>query len=170
MAGTLRIWRKPMPTPVELEDLVTRAMAALDEPANDAPPGPEISFRERFYELSVLAMGNLFPRMPATGQIYDRTTLNRVVMGMDDTDAAMIGKRTDDWLRLEGIIRQEEGKRAYYLPLASQAALSITTSAGLLGDVMGAILQRYIAANPSDNLRVATRALGAACIVILAKA
>jgi hypothetical protein len=39
-----------------------------------------------------------------------------------------------------------------------------------LGDVLGEILKRYIAANPSDNLRAATRALGAACLVILAKA
>ena len=159
-----------MPDTAHLDDLVTRAMAALDEPGNDAPPGPEISFRERFYELTILSLGNLFPRMPASGQIYDRTTLNRIVMGMDDGDAAMLAKRTDDWLRLEGIIRQEEGKRAYYLPLASQAALSLTTTAGLLGDVLGEILKRYIAANPSDNLRAATRALGAACLVILAKA
>ena len=153
----------------ELDDLVTRALAALDEPANDEPPPPETSFRERFYELTVLALGNLFPRMPATGQIYDRTTLTRIIQGMDDSDAATLGKRTDDWLRLEGIIRQEEGKRAYYLPLSSQAVLSITTAGGLLGDVFGAILRRYIAANPSDNLRTATRALGAAVLVMLFK-
>ena len=156
-----------MSNDTELDDLVTRAMAALDEPANDAPPPQETTLRARFYELTVLALGNLFPRMPATGQIYDRTTLNRVVQGMDDSDAAVLGKRGDDWLRLEGIIKQEEGKRAYYLPLSSMAKMSFTTPAGLLGDICGAIVQRYTAANPSDNLREATRALGAAILVRL---
>ncbi|MDE2385838.1 MAG: hypothetical protein KGO53_14600 [Alphaproteobacteria bacterium] len=153
-----------------LDDLVTRALAALEDAPNDAPPPPETSFRERFYELVVLALGNLFPRMPNSGQIYDRTTLNRIVMGMDDGDAANLGKRTDDWMRLEGIIKQEEGKRSYYLPLATQAALSANTASGLLGDVCAEILKRYIAANPSDSLRSATRALGAAVMQILGKA
>ena len=153
----------------ELDQVVMRAMAALALPANDAPPPPETSFRERFYELIVLSLGNLFPRMPTTGQIYDRTTLLRVIQGMDDGEAAALGKRADDWLRLEGIIKQEEGKRTYFLPLPSQAALSASTAAGLLGDVCGEILKRYLAANPSDELRQATRALGASCLVLLNK-
>jgi hypothetical protein len=158
-----------MPSSVEIDDLVTRALAALDEPPNDTPPAAGTPFRARFYELMVLSLGNLFPKMPSAGTLFDRTTINRVVMGMDDSDAAMIGRRTDDWMRLEGLIKQEEGKRAYYLPLATQAALSVNTAGGLLGDVCGEILKRYGSANPSDGLREATRALGAAIMQLLAK-
>ncbi len=149
-----------------LDSLVKAAIAAFDEPPNDSPPPPETSFRERFYELMVLALGNLFPKSPAGGTMYDRTTLQRVVFGMEDNDAATLGKRADDWLRLEGIIKQEEGKRSYYLPLTTIAALSLMTPSGLLGDVFDGILKRYLKANPSDGLRTATRALGAAFLVL----
>ena len=152
-----------------LNDLVVAALAACEQPGNEAPPPPNTSLRERFYELIVLALGNLFPRMPSTGQIYDRTILLRVTLGLEDGDAASLGKRTDDWMRLEGMIKQEEGKRAYFLPRSTQAAMSTMTPAGLLGDVFAKILKRYTDAAPSDELRQHTRALGACVLLLMEK-
>lgn len=149
----------------DLEPLIAKLVTAMAEPGNDAPLPPEITLRERMFELVVIAFGNLYPKMPNTGQIYDRITISRVTPGLDDSDAAMLGKRTDDWLRLEGLIKQEEGKRAYYLPFASTAVLSTATSAGPLGDVCAKVQARYAADSPSDNLRLAARALGAELLV-----
>ena len=154
----------------QLNDLVAAALAACKQPGNEEPPPPETTLRERFYELMALALGNLFPRMPSTGQIYDRTILFRVTQGLDDGDASTLGKRTDDWMRLEGMIKQEEGKRAYYLPLSSQAALSASTPDGLLGDIFAMLVKRYTEAAPSDELRKHTRALGAIALRRLVKA
>ena len=144
-----------------LDDLVQQAVAAFAEAGSDAPLAAEITIRDRFYELIVLALGNLFPRMPGTGNLIDRITLLRTMIGLDDNDASSLGKRSDDWLRLEGIIKQEEGKRTYFLPLQTLASLSIQTEHGLLGDVFAAILKRYTQDWPSENLRAATRALAA---------
>ena len=152
----------------DLEPLIISLIAAIAEPANDLRP-PVITMRERMFELVVIAFGNLYPKMPVTGQIYDRATIARVTLGMEDSDAAMLGKRTDDWLRLEGLTKQEEGKRAYYLPFSTTAVLSTATSAGVLGDVCAKVQQRYAEANPSENLRLAARALGAEMLVRLNK-
>lgn len=146
----------------DIETLVARAIASLATPSGDATAAADVTMRERFNELGLLALGNLFPRMPFTGQIYDRTTLVRITEGLDDNDAAGLGKRTDDWMRLEGIIKQEEGKRAYFLPLRTQAIMSLPTPSGLLGDVCATILKRYAESTPSAETRKATQALGAA--------
>ncbi len=149
-----------------IENLAVAALDACAHKGTDATPA-ETTLRERFYEILTLALGNLFPRMPTTGQIYDRAIFLRVTAGLEDGDAAALGKRTDDWMRLEGIIKQEEGKRAYYLPIKTQAALSTMTSKGLLGDVLAAVLKRYSESAPSEELRVATRNLGAAVLQLL---
>jgi hypothetical protein len=151
----------------ELEALVQRVVSSLDAEGPEGAPSPETTLRERFYELVILAFGNLFPRMPTTGNIYDRNTLQRIILGLDDGEAASLGKKADDWMRLEGMIRQEEGKRSYYLAFNAQAALSVQTSAGLLGDVCQKILKRYAASNPSDECRAATRDLAAAIFQLL---
>jgi hypothetical protein len=154
---------------VALDKLVTKAIAAIAEPGTEAPPPPETTPRDRFYEFLVLALGTLFPKAPMAGQMYDRATLLRVIEGMDDNESAALAKRADDWLRLEGIIKQMEGQRAYFLPLQTQAALSVNTSGGLLGDVFDKILKRYLEAAPNENLRLCTRLLGAYFLVSYAK-
>jgi len=131
----------------------------MAEAGTDA--APEATLRERMFELVVIAMGMLYPRMPNSGQIYDRVTISRVTTGLEDGEAANLGKRTDDWLRLEGITKQEEGKRAYFLPFTTLAALSTPSTAGTLGDICAKVQERYSADHPSENLRQATRALGA---------
>jgi len=144
-----------------LDEMIAKVVAAIDEPSTDTPPPPDTTLRERMFELVVIAMGFLYPRMPDSGQIYDRVTISRVTTGLDDGEAASLGKRTDDWLRLEGVTKQEEGKRAYFLPFNTLAALSTPTQAGTLGDICAKVKARYAADHPSENLRVAARALGA---------
>ena len=151
----------------QLNSFVKAALSTFDKPFNEKPA--ETTLRERFYELMVLGMGNLFPRMPTTGQIFERVILQRVMLGLDDGDAAALGKRTDDWLRLEGMIKQEEGKRAYYLGRTTQAALSTMTPSGLLGDVFAKILKQYVDVGPSEELRENTRSLAACFLLLLEK-
>ena len=150
-----------------LEKLVSETLAALDEPASETPPGPETSFRERFYEMIVLALGSLFAKSPTAGQMYDRSTLNRLTVGMEDTDSANLTRRADDWIRIEGILTQTEGQKSYFIPLATLAVLSHEVSEILLGDLYEKILRRYQAEMPSDNLRACTRKLAAHFLIMM---
>ena len=149
-----------------IEKLVSETLAALDEPASETPPSAETTFRERFYEMIVLALGSLFAKSPTAGQMYDRTTLNRLTAGMDDTDAANLTRRADDWIRIEGILTQTEGQKSYFLPLATLAVLSNEVSGILLGDLYERILKRYQGEMPSDNLRRCTRKLAAHFLIL----
>ena len=149
----------------EFEKLVAETLAAIAEPAPEDPNNPKTSMRERFYEFIAIVLGNLFAKSPVAGTLYDRTTMLRVIVGLDDGDAASLAKRTDDWLRLEGLIRQQEGQRSYFLPLQTMAALSVITEHGMLGDVLDRVLQRYNQSMPSENLRRCTRLLAAEFIM-----
>ena len=141
------------------ETLVSDTLAALKEPASETLPGAETTTRQRFYEIIVVSLGGLFAKSPVEGPMYDRTTLLSVIAGMDDSDASTFGKRADDWIRLEGLIKQQEGKRSYFLPIRTMAALSSETSGILMGDLFEMVLKRYASAMPSDNLRGCTRKL-----------
>jgi hypothetical protein len=151
----------------DIEPLIAQLTAALAEPGIDAPPTPETTLRERMFEIVVMGFGNLYPRMPTSGNIYDRLTISRITMGLDDGEASQLGKRTDDWMRIEGLTKQEEGKRAYFLPFSTMAVLSTATSIGPLGDVCAKVLARYNTDFPSESLRVATRALAGEIMVRL---
>jgi hypothetical protein len=141
------------------ETLVSDTLAALKEPASETPQGLDTSTRQRFYELIVCSLGGLFAKSPVAAQMYDRTTLLSIIEGMADTDASIFGKCADDWIRLQGIINQQEGQRSYYLPLQTMAALSGETSGILMGDLFEMVLKRYSASMPSENLRNCTRKL-----------
>jgi hypothetical protein len=141
------------------ETLVSNTLAAIKEPADTEPSTVETSMRQRFYEIIVVSLGSLFAKSPVAAQMYDRTTLLSIINGMDDTDASAFGKSADDWIRLQGLISQQEGKRAYYLPLQTLAALSGETSGILMGDLFAMVLKRYNSGTPSENLRTCTRKL-----------
>jgi hypothetical protein len=152
-----------------IEALFAETLAALKDPPSETPPGPETTMRERFYEIIVVALGNLFTRAPLSGQLYDRATLSRLIAGMDDTDAANLGKRADDWIRMEGILTQMEGQRAYFLPLPTMAALSTEVSGILLGELFDMVLKRYVEAMPSEALRRCARRLASHFLILLRK-
>jgi hypothetical protein len=143
----------------DLDALVRNALeATADAPGETA--SAETTMRERFFELLVLILGNLYTKTPVAVALFDRGTLGRITDGMDDSEAGRLAGRAEDWLRLEGLLRQQDGAKAYFITRPSIAVLSSFTSAGDLGDVMDKILQRYKEAMPSENLRRATRQLG----------
>jgi hypothetical protein len=143
----------------DVEALVEEALSAMAEPAGEAMPA-DTSMHERFFELLVLVLGNLYVKTPVAAALYDRATLTRITAGMDDSDAGRLSTRTEDWLRLENLLRQQEGQKAYFVTRPSLAVLSTITAHGTLGEVFDRVLRRYLEAMPSDNLRLATRLLG----------
>ena len=148
-----------MSTTVELEDLVKDALAALsDEPGEAARA--DTTMRERFFELLVLILGNLYTKTPVAGALFDRATMLRVTAGMDDAEGGRLTGRTEDWVRLEGLLRQQDGTKNYSVTRASLAVLSTLTATGTLGEVFEKILRRYAEAMPSENLRRSARVLG----------
>jgi hypothetical protein len=144
---------------VELEDLVKDVLAALaDEPGEAARA--DTTMRERFFELFVLILGNLYTKTPVAAALFDRATMLRVTAGMDDAEAGRLTGRTEDWVRLEGMLRQQDGTKNYSITRSSLAVLSTLTKDGTLGEVFEKILRRYIEVMPSENLRRCTRILG----------
>ena len=72
-------------------------------------------------------------------------------------------------MRLEGLLRVQEGQKSYTLNRPSMAVLCTTTSHGLLGEVMERIMAAYSAPGPSAELRKATRQIGAYIMTRLAR-
>lgn len=144
---------------VDLENLVQNALKAMEDAPGEAAHA-ETTMRERFFELMVLILGNLYVKTPVASSLFDRATMMRITNGMDDVDAGKLTGRTEDWLRIEGLLRQQDGAKAYFLPRSSLAVLSTITTVGTLGEVFDRILRRYVQAMPSENLRTATRILG----------
>ena len=150
-----------------LDILVDRAIAAL--PLAPEPITGEVSTRERFMEFMVLSMANLFGKTPIASSLLDRTLTRVVSAGMDDGDAGKLSLRADDWMRLEGLLRVQEGQKSYTLNRPSMAVLCTTTPHGLLGEVMEKIMAAYSSPGPSAELRHATRLLGAHILTRLAR-
>jgi hypothetical protein len=144
----------------DLDTLVRAALDATGDVGGEAASA-ETTMRERFFELMVLILGNLYTKTPVAAALFDRGTLLRITEGMDDNEAGRLASRTEDWLRLEGLLRQQDGAKAYFITRGSIAVLTTATSGGDLGDVMDKILQSYKQAMPSEKLRSATRQLGA---------
>lgn len=147
-------------TAVDLDALVAECLATLADEAGPEAPPENTTMRERFFELLVLILGNLYGKTPVAAALFDRATLSRITAGMDDGDAGKLALRTEDWMRLEGLLRQQDGQKAYFLTRPSLAVLSTLTAAGTLGEVFDGFLGRYVQTPPSDNIRAATRKLG----------
>ena len=161
-AGTPVLGGAVMSQPVvDLEQLVLDCQTAIADASEGSPSPPETTMRERFFELLVLSLGNLYNKTPVAAALFDRTTMLRVTTGMDDNDAGKLTARGEDWLRLEGVFRQQEGQKAYYLTRPALAVLSTITSTGTFGDVLDAVLTRYQQSMPTPELRKASRMLGA---------
>ncbi len=149
-----------MPAALDLETLVQDVLAALADPPGEAAHA-DTTMRERFAELMVVILGNLYTKTPVASALFDRATMLKVTAGMDDVEAGKLTGRTEDWLRLEGLLRQQDGAKAYFLTRSSLSVLSTFAGTGTLGDVMAKLLKRYQEAMPSERLRTAGRLLGA---------
>jgi len=160
----------PSTTPSELSPLdllVDRAISALSGPHEAVPP--DVAMRARFMEFLVLSLANLFGKTPVAASLLDRTMTKLVTEGMDDGDAGKLTARADDWMRLEGLLRVQEGQKNYTLNRPSMAVLCTSTSQGLLGEVMERIARAYVDPGPSAELRQVTRLIGAYIMTRLAR-
>lgn len=145
------------PSPIDLLD--ERATAALALPPE--PMAENVSMRERFMEFIVLSFANLFGKTPIAASMLDRTLTKLISEGLEDGEAGRLSVRGDDWIRLEGLVRVQEGQKMYSLNRPSLAVLSTSTSQGLLGEVMEKIAAAYANPGPSNELRHSARLLGA---------
>jgi hypothetical protein len=154
----------------EIEKLVSRFQALPAPVADAAPYENTASMRERFFELMVLSLANLYGKTPVAVTLFDRMILKRVTDGLDDNEAGKLSLRTEDWMRLEWLVRGQEGTKAYFLSRMSLAVLSTMTSEGTLGEVLEKIQAQYAAQMPSPELRKVARLFGAYFITRLTAA
>ena len=161
----------PAPSPAtELENLIQQALAAIAVPHPEpAESETDVSMRERFFEILPLILANLYGKTPVAAPLFDRTTFLRVIVGMDDNDSGKLAIRTEDFIRLEGLARQQDGAKAYFLTRPSLAVMSTLTSHGTLGEVLEKVLRYYAAGVPANNLRRITRNLGSYYITRMAR-
>lgn len=146
----------------DIEKLVGSLMAALDYPPLEAEaPPPNIGMRERFFEMMTLVLANLYGKTPLAAPLFTRDTMLRIVAGMDDNEAGKLAGRGEDWLRLEGVLRQQDGQKAYFLTRPTLAVLSTITTQGTLGEVMERALAKYSEGPPTPQLRKALVLIGA---------
>jgi hypothetical protein len=144
--------------------LAELAISAADllrdiESRRAAAAAPALLPRDLFLEILAIALGNMFNRTPVPGQLYDRAMLKPITQGVDDTEIAKVTLRSEDWIRLEGIVRAAEGQKAYILNRASLTVLSTPTPEGLLGDVLSRICQCYSEGSVTPELRAKAREL-----------
>ena len=154
----------PMPLPVTelspLENLVRQIANLLAAAPPPEPINPEVSTRERFMELLVLSLANMYGKTPVPAAPFSRAIMRTVTEAMDDNDAGAFTSRADDWIRLEGIVRVQEGQKNYVLNRMAVAVLSTPTSQGTVGEVMERVMKFYTETGPSPELRGLARQLG----------
>ena len=138
-------------------------------PPADGTANPDANLRELFLELICLSLGNLYARMPLAGTLFERATLKTVISAIDENDSSKLTNKTEDWLRLEGIIRAAEGQKAYSLNRPSMAVLSTPTALGPLGDVMERINRAYGEGLVTPELRKSARRIGAYFLTRIAR-
>lgn len=153
----------------ELDPLVKACIAQLALVHEGDPPENTAGMRERFFELMVVILANLYGKTPVSSPLFDRTTMLRVTKGMDDGDAGKLAGRTEDWMRIEGIVRQQDGQKAYFLTRPTLAVLSTLTSEGTLGEVLEKILAHYLTTLPSPAVRKSAVTLGSYILTRLAR-
>ncbi len=153
----------------ELDSLIKSCIDQLQVTADADQPENTAGMRERFFELMVVILANLYGKTPIAAPLFDRTTLLRVTKGMDDGDAGKLAGRTEDWLRIEGLVRQQDGQKAYFLTRPTLAVLSTLTAYGTLGEVLERILQHYASTEPTAELRNSICVLGSYILTRLAR-
>jgi hypothetical protein len=154
----------------DIEKLVENLISALDYPPleKDAPP-PNTVMRERFFEMMVLVLANLYAKVPLAAPLFSRETMLRITAGMDDNDAGKLSGRGEDWLRLEGVLRQQDGQKAYFLTRPTIAVLSTITTHGTLGEVLERALNKYSEGPPAPQLRKALVLIGSYFLTRIAR-
>lgn len=153
----------------DLEPLVSACLTQLDVMPVGEQPQNTAGMRERFFELMVLILGNLYGKTPIATPLFDRGTLLRVTAGMDDGESGKLATRTEDWMRLEGLVRQQDGQKSYFLTRPTLAVLSTLTAHGTLGEVLEKLLKHYATTNPTAAVRQSAGNLGSYILTRLAR-
>ena len=143
-----------------LEALVQQIMDMVAAKPAAEPIDAGASNCERFMELLVLSLANMYGKTPVPAAPFSRAIMKSVTENMDDNDAGAFTSRADDWIRLEGMVRVQEGAKNYVLNRMAIAVLSTPTSHGSVGEVMERIMQLYLEPGPSLALRKLTRQFG----------
>ena len=141
-------------------DTLVHQLPAVTSGGEAGPPPADYSLRERFMELLVLSLATLHAKTPVPASPFDRTMMKLITEGMDDNDAGKFSTRADDWIRLEGLVRVQEGQKNYCLNRMTMAVLSTPTAEGTLGEVFERAAAAYMK-GPTPELRKLIRGLAA---------
>lgn len=157
-----------------LEQAARQMATALDKIGDATTAGPpgqveEVPVRELFLELLVVGLANLYGKVPLASTLFERSMLKAVTGHLPDAESSKIMIRTDDWIRLEGLIRGQEGQKAYSLSLQSLAILSTETPDGSIGRLMERACDCYVRQVHTPELRHATRRLAAVFLNMMAQ-
>ncbi len=146
------------------------ALGKIGDAATAGPPGQveEVPVRELFLELLVVGLANLYGKVPLASTLFERSMLKAVTGHLPDAESSKLMIRTDDWIRLEGLIRGQEGQKAYSLSLQSLAVLSTETPDGSIGRLMERACDCYVRQVHTPELRQATRRLAAVFLNMMA--
>ena len=141
-------------------DTLVQQLPAVTQGGEAGPPPTDYSQRERFMELIVLSLATLYAKTPVPASPFDRTMMKLITEGMDDNDAGKFSTRADDWIRLEGLVRVQEGQKNYCLNRMTLSVLSTPTAEGTLGEVFERVADAYMK-GPTPELRKLARDLAA---------
>ena len=141
--------------------------AAAAPPAFARKRASDATSRELFYELLVLALANLYTKMPLGTTLFDRGMIRAVTGHLADNDAGKLTNKAEDWIRLENLVRAQEGQKSYAPTAETMAALESTTAEGSLGQLMEKAALSYATGAPGPDIRRATRKLAAAFLTQL---
>ena len=160
-------------------DLISQGLAdELDRLAHDQPalplkdndPAGEGGVRDMFLELLVLALANLYSKMPLGSSLFDRAMVKAVTSHLPDNEVGKLVVKAEDWIRQENLVKVQEGQKNYSLSLHALAALCTETAdGGTLGTLMEKAKSAYVRQLQSNQLRRSTRRLASAVLGIMAK-
>ncbi len=131
--------------------------------AEDTPP------RELFFELLALGLANLYHIVPLSAPLFDRGMLRAVTGHLPDAESSKLIIRADDWIRLEGLVRGQEGQKSYSLSSQALAILSTETPDGSIGRLMRQSYDCYARQAHTPELRQATRKLAAVFLSMMVR-
>ncbi len=141
----------------------------LAAPPGAPVPAEEVPPRELFLELMALGLANLFGKVPLASTLFERSMLKAVTGHLPDADASKLVIRAGDWIRLEGLVRSQEGQKAYSLSLQVLAILSSETPDGSIGRLMERACDCYVRQTHTPELRQATRRLATVFLNMMAR-
>lgn len=140
-------------------------------PLKDNDPAAEGGVRDMFLELLVLALANLYTKMPLGSALFDRAMVKSITSHLPDNEVGKLVVKAEDWIRQENLVKVQEGQKNYSLSLQALSALCTETSdGGTLGQLMEKAKTAYVRQMQSPQLRRNTRRLAAAFLSIMAAA